>query len=185
MSKKKKVQAAVEVKPPVQFEIDGVVYTEGDPLQIIAPELGIIIPDSSWRFHNYSKKGIVSFDLGWVKTPLSCITHKHPSSPNALMNLTCTRLEALGASPATQSNLLHLVYFCHCRHSAHNDELRWYVSFEKGIVRADSIGFNYYKQAHNHPLVEGYEHLTPLPQPVIVERPLPVEKPKPVQLQLF
>ncbi|RYC70887.1 hypothetical protein [Spirosoma sordidisoli] len=172
-----KTKPKQEEAPPVvrSFEIDGIVYTDGDKLQVIAPELGLI--PVVVKFADYSNHHIMTMEFGWIRTPLPCRMNQRPDSPNASLSLSITRMPPAGSIQGYHSNVMHLVYFCNCAYSKHTDQFRWYTSFDMGVIRAEGLGWDYNKnRPHNHPLVEGYEHLQPMTYEVLKQELVQADK---------
>lgn len=157
------------------FEIDGIIYTDGDKLQVIAPELGLL--PVVLEFESYSNQHIMTMDLGWIRTPLPCRMNTNSDSPNAKLSLSITRMPPFGSSQGYVSNVMHLVYFCLCSSRKHTTSFRWYTSFEMGVIRAEGLGWDYDKnRPHNHPLVKGYEQLQPLAYEELKREPIQTDK---------
>lgn len=157
---------AKQLNPAVRsFAIDGIVYTDGDRLQVIAPELGLL--PVVVEFESYSTAQLVTMSLGWIRTPLPCRMNNRPDSPNAMLKLSCTRMPATGPGnsiPPYIANTMNLVYFCLCDQRKHTNAITWHdVSIDTGIIRANQRGIDTTGKAYNHPLVPGYEHLQPMP----------------------
>jgi|GEM_PF-6253735 len=147
----------VEASPVRSFEIDGRIYTDGDELQIIAPELGLLT--AKIKFEDYSRPAIITMDFGWIKTPLDCPTSR-PGSPNAMLSARFTRLGQTREFKPYESNEIRIVYFCNCRTGKHNEVMVWHeVTLDGNLLRATAIGREVNGKPHNHPLVEGYQDL--------------------------
>lgn len=166
----------------MSYKIDGIIYTEGNllqiaeiepgfitGLQIITPELGLL--NSKVQFDPISTPMIVVFDLGWITTPLAC-----GSAPNATLRLTCKRIPEVADLPMYSSNILLLSYHCKCSPLAHTRSLQWYTTFDNGFVRAVDIGWDcYHSNVHNHPLADLFK-VEPVAKPVapkpVIQEPL-------------
>ncbi|GAB3546431.1 hypothetical protein [Spirosoma fluminis] len=168
---------APDSKPVRSFEIDGIVYTDGDKLQVIAPELGVL--PVVVKFEDYSNHHIMSMDFGNIRTPLPCRSNSRPDSPNATLHVSFTRMPATGPNNSIKayvSNVMRLVYFCLCSSSKHTDLITWDVTIDTGIIRAEGIGRNTNGGRYNHPLVEGYQHLEPISYEQLKAEPIETDK---------
>ncbi|CCH54466.1 hypothetical protein BN8_03638 [Fibrisoma limi BUZ 3] len=164
----------IEPKPVRSFDIDDHPYTDGDTMQVITPELGLLT--GTIKFEDYSRPAIITMDLGWVTTPLPCRMNSRPDSPNARLSARFTRLEATRNFKAYWSNEIRLVYFCNCRTGKHTEVLVWFeVTLEGNVLRSTVIGRDVNGKPHNHPLVEGHEDLKP---DAPITEPEPDERPK-------
>ena len=164
-----------ETLPPVvhSFTIDGITYTDGDKLQVITPELGLL--PVVLLFAEYSTAMLPTMDFGWVRTPLPCRINKEPDAPNARLKFSCSRMPATSQQAAYHTNTLLLIYFCSCAERIHTSSLVWReVSFELGVIRAAKPGVdkNNAYRPNNHPLVAGWQQLQPVPFEELKREPI-------------
>lgn len=154
------------------FDIDGITYTDGDRLQIITPELGLLLVVIA--FAAYSNDDLITMTFTDITTPLPCRTGKK-SVGNASLKFSCARIPATGDQPQHHRNTLALNYFCACPSTTHTDQITWHdVTFELGVIRAARRGVDPRDRWRRvrHSVVDDWQNLQPVTYDELVREPI-------------